>query len=79
MTYQPKAEHRFTFGLWTVGNPGVDPFGLPVRECFVAGRVGGGAGRSRRVGRELPRQRPGADRRHARPSAIGSSPISRKP
>ena len=20
--YQPKPEHKFTFGLWTVGNPG---------------------------------------------------------
>jgi len=25
-------EHRFTFGLWTVGNPGADPFGAPTRE-----------------------------------------------
>ena len=32
MTYEPKSEHRFTFGLWTVGNPGIDPFGEPVRE-----------------------------------------------
>ena len=24
-------EHRFTFGLWTVGNPGRDPFGDPTR------------------------------------------------
>jgi xylose isomerase len=24
-------EHRFTFGLWTVGNPGRDPFGEPTR------------------------------------------------
>ena len=23
--------HRFTFGLWTVGNPGRDPFGDPTR------------------------------------------------
>ena len=29
--YVPKPEHRFTFGLWTVGNPGRDPFGEPVR------------------------------------------------
>ena len=29
--YQPRPEHRFTFGLWTVGNPGRDPFGEPVR------------------------------------------------
>src|SRR4051812_16562147 len=29
---QPKPRHRFTFGLWTVGNPGRDPFGGPTRE-----------------------------------------------
>ena len=29
---QPRPEHRFTFGLWTVGNPGRDPFGGPTRE-----------------------------------------------
>ena len=27
----PRTEHRFTFGLWTVGNPGRDPFGHEVR------------------------------------------------
>ena len=31
--YEPKPEHKFTFGLWTVGNPGRDPFGEPVRPC----------------------------------------------
>jgi xylose isomerase len=30
-TLEPAPEHRFTFGLWTVGNPGRDPFGEPVR------------------------------------------------
>ncbi len=30
--YQPLPEHKFTFGLWTVGNVGRDPFGGPVRE-----------------------------------------------
>lgn len=30
--YHPKPEHRFTFGLWTVGNIGRDPFGGPVRR-----------------------------------------------
>jgi xylose isomerase len=30
--YQPRPEHHFTFGLWTVGNPGRDPFGEPVRS-----------------------------------------------
>ncbi len=28
---EPRPEHRFTFGLWTVGNPGRDPFGEPTR------------------------------------------------
>jgi xylose isomerase len=28
----PRREHKFTFGLWTVGNPGRDPFGGPTRE-----------------------------------------------
>src|SRR6187200_1601477 len=27
----PRPEHRFTFGLWTVGNPGADPFGRATR------------------------------------------------
>ena len=27
MDLTPRPEHRFTFGLWTVGNPGRDPFG----------------------------------------------------
>lgn len=30
----PKPEHKFTFGLWTVGNIGRDPFGHPVRETL---------------------------------------------
>jgi xylose isomerase len=30
--YQPSPEHHFTFGLWTVGNIGRDPFGEPVRQ-----------------------------------------------
>lgn len=30
--YTPKPEHKFTFGLWTVGNRGADPFGTQVRE-----------------------------------------------
>jgi xylose isomerase len=29
--YLPNPEHKFTFGLWTVGNIGRDPFGEPVR------------------------------------------------
>lgn len=29
--FDPTPADRFTFGLWTVGNPGGDPFGGPVR------------------------------------------------
>ncbi len=29
--FDPRPEHKFTFGLWTVGNPGRDAFGLPTR------------------------------------------------
>lgn len=30
--YTPQPEHKFTFGLWTVGNIGRDPFGNPTRQ-----------------------------------------------
>ncbi len=36
--FTPKPEHKFTFGLWTVGNPGRDPFGEPVRPGPDPGR-----------------------------------------
>jgi xylose isomerase len=32
--YTPRPEHHFTFGLWTVGNTGRDPFGEPVRAAL---------------------------------------------
>lgn len=32
--YQPRPEHKFSFGLWTVGNRGRDPFGEPVRAAL---------------------------------------------
>jgi xylose isomerase len=35
MAYIPKKEHKFTFGLWTVGNIGRDPFGSPTRDGFT--------------------------------------------
>lgn len=31
--YDPKPEHKFSFGLWTVGNRGRDPFGEAVRPA----------------------------------------------
>ena len=30
--FTPRPEHRFSFGLWTVGWQGVDPFGVATRE-----------------------------------------------
>ena len=30
--YEARPEHKFTFGLWTVGNTGKDSFGDPVRQ-----------------------------------------------
>ncbi len=45
--YEPKPEHKFTFGLWTVGNSGGDAFGQPVRPTlspadivYLLGKVG---------------------------------------
>ncbi len=45
--FSPDPKKKFTFGLWTVGNPGRDPFGGPVREtispvqiCDLLGEVG---------------------------------------
>jgi len=46
-TYQPKPEHKFSFGLWTLGNRGRDPFGdfvrpviSPVEIAAMLGEVG---------------------------------------
>ena len=33
-SYEPRPEHKFSFGLWTVGNTGRDTFGEPVREAL---------------------------------------------
>ena len=45
--YFPKPEHKFTFGLWTVGNRGADPFGSATRNhkspaelVYLLGEVG---------------------------------------
>jgi xylose isomerase len=37
--YTPRPEHHFTFGLWTVGNVGRDPFGDPVRAAPSPTRI----------------------------------------
>ena len=33
-SYEPRPEHKFSFGLWTVGNRGRDPFGDFVRPAL---------------------------------------------
>ena len=33
--YEPQKSDKFTFGLWTLQNPGRDPFGEPVRKGFT--------------------------------------------
>jgi xylose isomerase len=45
--FLPKPEHKFTFGLWTVGSTGRDPFGAAVRDSkspaelvYLLGEVG---------------------------------------
>jgi len=37
--YVPRPEHHFTFGLWTVGNRGRDPFGDAVRATIPPVRI----------------------------------------
>ena len=60
--YQPRAEDKFSFGLWTVGNSGRDAFGAAARPKISPIEIGG----SGRLGRELARQRSGSDRCHDR-------------
>ena len=45
--FSPKPEHKFSFGLWTVGSIGRDPFGDAVRDplspaelVYMLGEVG---------------------------------------
>lgn len=47
-SYQPQKSDKFTFGLWTIGNTGRDPFGEPVRAVLkpheivkIVGELGG--------------------------------------
>ncbi|MBK7644173.1 MAG: xylose isomerase [Planctomycetes bacterium] len=41
--YTPNKSDRFTFGLWTVGNPGRDPFGpetrVPMRPTYIVQKL----------------------------------------
>src|SRR5436189_2205163 len=38
-SYAPQHADHFTFGLWTVGNIGRDPFGDPVRAPISPNRI----------------------------------------
>jgi len=40
-SYTARPEHKFTFGLWTVGNRGRDPFGEAVRPSMPPGELVG--------------------------------------
>src|SRR4051794_32201518 len=37
--YEPDPKMKFTFGLWTVGNIGRDPFGGPVRQQLTPPQI----------------------------------------
>ncbi len=37
--YAPTPQDKFTFGLWTVGNPGRDPFGEPTRPVLSPAEI----------------------------------------
>ena len=37
--YQPKPKHKFSFGLWTLGNRGRDPFGDFVRPVISPAEI----------------------------------------
>ena len=37
--FSPRPEHKFSFGLWTVGNRGRDPFGDAVRPSVTPGEL----------------------------------------
>lgn len=37
--FTPAPADRFTFGLWTVGNPGADPFGVATRPQWSPARI----------------------------------------
>lgn len=39
LDFIPKPKHKFTFGLWTVGNTGRDPFGEPTRTTMSAAEI----------------------------------------
>src|SRR5690606_25780206 len=38
-SYTPTKQQKFTFGLWTVGNVGRDPFGEPTRQALSPAQI----------------------------------------
>ena len=71
--FRPTPADKFTFGLWTVGNPGRDPFGDFVRPALDPCRSVSALGAARRLGRQPARQRPRARSTRRPPSATASS------
>ena len=70
--FTPRPEHHFTFGLWTVGQPGSGPVRHRGPRPPRSRRLRAPARRPRRLRRELPRQRPRA-RTARRPTSARTS------
>ena len=54
--YDPRPEHKFSFGLWTIGNRGRDPFGDAVRPPISPVEIVALLGETGALGREPARQ-----------------------
>lgn len=52
-SFTPTPADRFTFGLWTVGNRGADPFGGPVRAHLTPAEIVAGLARCGAMGVNL--------------------------
>ena len=63
--FVPRPEDHFTFGLWTVGNPGRDPFGLAVREVMSPVKIVHELVEAGRLRRQPARRGSDPVRRHA--------------
>ena len=75
-SFDPTPADRFTFGLWTVGNTGRDPFGEPVRPRALPGRDRAPARRGGRVWASTSTTTTSCRSTPARPSGTRSSATS---
>ena len=79
MAITPTRADKFSFGLWTVGYNGTDPFGGPTRAAARRRARRREARRARRLRPHLPRRRPVPFGSDATPSARSRSTASRAP